>query len=124
MTYSSDRLDRIEAILAQTAQQQQRNTAAIAELREQQQIATLERRELAQQQALSQQELRESIADTVSMIADLAAQQQETDTRFGNLLDDARADRQRNEAEHSAFREIVRSMLAEISRVWQRLNRS
>ena len=38
-----------------------------------------------------------------------------------NLLEDARADRQANEKEHQAFREIVRSLLAEIARIWQRL---
>ena len=76
------------------------------------------------------------------MIANLGQQQQETDQRFNNLLEEARADRQEaradrqridealsradrdralNESEHRAFRETFQTMLAEIARLWQRV---
>ncbi|MGD1930821.1 MAG: hypothetical protein ACFB12_18115 [Leptolyngbyaceae cyanobacterium] len=55
-------------------------------------------------------------------------QQQETDQRFNNLLEDARADRQQaerdralTESEHRAFRETFQTLLAEVARIWQRL---
>ena len=41
--------------------------------------------------------------------------------RFNNLLEEARADRVRNETEHRAFRETIQTMLAEIARLWQRV---
>jgi chaperonin cofactor prefoldin len=76
----------------------------------------------------AEQQLRASIDDTVAMIADLARQQQDTDQRFTIYLEDARADRQRsneraaaNETEHRAFQQITQTLLAEISRIWQRL---
>ncbi|NER80833.1 MAG: hypothetical protein F6K42_14930 [Leptolyngbya sp. SIO1D8] len=72
--------------------------------------------------------LRESINDVVSIIGTLAEQQAEfrqqqaeSDQRFENLLNDARADRALNEQEHRAFREIFQTLLAEISRIWRRL---
>lgn len=76
----------------------------------------------------AERQLRASIEDTVSMIADLAQQHQESDQRFTVFLEEARADRQRsrdrdaaNEAEHRAFQQIIQTLLAEISRIWQRL---
>jgi hypothetical protein len=76
----------------------------------------------------AEQQLRTSIDDTVAMIGDLARQQQETDQRFTIFLEDARADRQRsaehlaaNDTEHRAFQQITQTLLAEISRIWQRL---
>jgi chromosome segregation ATPase len=80
-------------------------------------------------------DLRVSIAEVVEMISDLAQQQAETDVRFQNLLEDARSDRRRidealarwdreqaiHEMEHRAFRETFQTLLAEVSRIWQRL---
>lgn len=110
----TERLDRIEEILAAVAVQQQANTAEIATL--------------AQQQSEAQQDLRESISDVVAMIGDLAQhsevsrqRHEETDQRFNNLLNDARADRQLNQDEHRAFRETFQTLLAQISRLWQRV---
>lgn len=121
----TERLDRVETILASVAEQQQVNTTAISTLTEQQNQA--------------QMELRESINDVVAMIGNLAQQQEqrseesrqrdeesrrrheETEQRFNNLLADARADRQLNESEHRAFRETFQTLLAEISRIWRRI---
>ncbi|ASC71688.1 hypothetical protein XM38_026420 [Halomicronema hongdechloris C2206] len=76
----------------------------------------------------SQQQQAERQAETDQLLQRLAAQQAETDQRFNTLLADARADRQRaaerdaaNAAEHQAFQQIVQTMLAEITRLWQRL---
>ncbi|MBE7383862.1 MAG: hypothetical protein F6J95_020905 [Leptolyngbya sp. SIO1E4] len=80
-------------------------------------------------------ELQASTADVVSMINDLAEQQNDTDQRFQVLLEEARADRSRmdqhitqarqdglrNTREHRAFTQTMQSMLAEIARIWQRL---
>jgi len=61
-------------------------------------------------------------------MADLARQQQDIDQRFTIFLEDARADRLRseersaaNDTEHRAFQQITQTLLAEISRIWQRL---
>ena len=67
-----------------------------------------------------------------------AAQRTESDQRFNNMLEDARADRQRmaeqakamadqaaaNETEHRAIRENIQALLAEIARIWLRLQAS
>lgn len=50
-----------------------------------------------------------------------AQQRQEFDLRFTTLIEDARSDRKKNEAEHKAFRETFQTLLAEIDRIWQRL---
>ncbi|PSN80625.1 hypothetical protein C8B47_05585 [filamentous cyanobacterium CCP4] len=78
--------------------------------------------------ATGDQRLETAIADTVAMIADMGRQQQETDQRFEVFLQDSRADRQRfdqamaaNAAEHRAFTQNVQVLLAEISRLWQRV---
>jgi chromosome segregation ATPase len=132
MANGTDRLDRIEAILADVAESQRRtqqaqevNTGAIAGLRRSVQEVNTSIGETNQQ-------LRESIADIVELLTTLAEQQgqrhDEADQRFNNLLEDARADRQRseeradaNEREHQAFRESFQSLLAEIRAIWQRL---
>ncbi|MEM9117060.1 MAG: hypothetical protein AAGD09_04170 [Cyanobacteria bacterium P01_F01_bin.56] len=81
------------------------------------------------------QHIRESIDDTISLVANLAQQldesdqkRQENEERFNILLAEARADRQRsderaaaNETERRAFQQIVQTLLAEINRIWQRL---
>lgn len=56
--------------------------------------------------------------------AEWRRQQEERDQRFTNLLEDAREDRKANEREHDAFRENIQVLLAEIARVWQRLQAS
>lgn len=125
MTNGTDRIDRIEAILAEiaesqrrTQQQQEVNTGAISGLRRSvQEVNTSVR--------LTNEQLNASIADTVAMIGSLAEQQEqrhnETDQRFNNLLADSRSDRQNNEREHQAFRESFQSLLGEIRAIWERL---
>jgi maltose O-acetyltransferase len=111
MTNGTDRLDRIESILANLAERQDRFQTQMEE---------------------SDRNLRESISDVVSLIGNLAEQDdqraeefrqrhEEHDQRFNNLLADSRADRQTNEREHQAFRESFQSLLAEIRAIWQRL---
>lgn len=122
----TDRLDRIEAILAQVAESQQRtqqqvesnaraieaNSNAISQMRE----------ELQQADERSRQRLEETTADVVDMISNLAIQQGETDQRFNTLLAEARADRQTNIRERREFRGFMRQMIEDIRRIWQRLN--
>jgi chromosome segregation ATPase len=143
---TTDRLERIESILAavtesqqRTQQQQEMNMVEIAAMREQQQEAD---QSLRNSIAATNEQLGTSIAETVGMISDLAEQQQatdqrfealrqqqaETDQRFTNLFEDAREDRKQaaqaradNEREHQAFRESFQSLLAEIRAIWQRL---
>lgn len=104
----TERLDRIEAILAQVAESQQRtqaicesNARAIQawETRIEDGIADAE--EVSTSMAASTNEqLSSSIADTVAMIGDLGRQQgqmmqqqAETDQRFNVLLEENRTDR-------------------------------
>ena len=146
----TERLDRIELLLTALADRQDRFQQQMEEsdrrLRES--ISDSDRRLRESDRRLresvsdsdrrlreSDRRLRESINDVVSMIgtlaeqqAELREQQAETDQRFENLLNDARADRQQqernrvlNENEHLAFRETVQTLLAEIARIWQRL---
>ena len=78
------------------------------------------------------EQMMQGISEVVEMVSDLAVQQDtrhaESDQRFNNLLEDARADRQQadrdralNESEHRAFRETFQTLLAEVARIWQRL---
>ena len=104
---SNDRLARIEALV-------ESNALAIAAMREREEAAN--------------QRLRESINDVIQMIGDLAEQQQETDQRFNNLLAEARADRNREDAarqenrqEHREFRAFMRQTLQELRQIWQRI---
>jgi multidrug resistance efflux pump len=114
MAAEEARLDRLERLAESTLLMVRENSQSVAELRES-----------IVQQGL---QMRTGIDDLVQMMGDLAQQQAETsqrvsenDQRFSNLLEDARVDRQRNENEHRAFREVVQSLLAEIARIWQRL---
>ena len=132
--------------IAETRALTDSNARAIAELRvtttqQGEQIAEL-RESIAQQG----EQMTQGISEVVSMVGELAAQQEarhaESDQRFNNLLADARADRQRidqalanaqadrergdrdraiNENEHRAFRETFQTLLAEVARIWQRL---
>jgi hypothetical protein len=146
MTDSRDRLDRIETILAAVAESQAR-TQQIAEqnaagLRETRQIADSNARaieawssRIAEGEQQTQGRLEVAIADTVTMIADLGRQQQETDQRFEVFLQEARVDRaemrsareqwqeqtQANATEHRAFTQNIQVLLAEIARLWQRV---
>ncbi len=146
MTNSSDRLDRIEAILASVAESQsraeQRNEEADRRLTRIEQVAASNARaieawssRIADGEQQAQGRLEVAIADTVAMIADLGRQQQDTDQRFEVFLQEARADRaemravreqwqeqaQANATEHRAFTQNIQVLLAEIARLWQRV---
>ena len=143
MTYSSDRLDRMEALLATTIEGLAR-TEKITESNARAIEAWGGRIEEGDQK--NQTQLETAIADTVAMIADMAQQQQEAtqrgeqhkaeaDQRFEVFLAEARADRaemraareqlqleaQANATEHRAFTQNIQVLLAEIARLWQRV---
>ncbi|MGB3311392.1 MAG: hypothetical protein WBG32_10450 [Nodosilinea sp.] len=150
MTQSSDRLDRVEALLAQVAESQAKTEANLARTEKitESNARAIEawggRIEEGDQQ--TQTQLEAAIADTVAMIADMGQQQQETgqraeqlkaeaDQRFELFLAEARADRaemraareqwqleaQANTTEHRAFTQNIQVLLAEITRLWQRV---
>lgn len=146
MTHSSDRLDRIEAILASVAESQsraeQRNEEVDRRLTRIERVAESNARaieawssRIADGEQQAQGRLEAAIADTVAMIADLGRQQQDTDQRFEVFLQEARADRaemravreqwqeqaQANTTEHRAFTQNIQVLLAEIARLWQRV---
>jgi rubrerythrin len=128
MTTSDDRLDRIEALLERTAQQQAAHAEAFSRIQEQQSANTEAISRLQEQQSTTDDIIRASIADVVEMISDLGRQQQETDQRFNTLLADSRADRlradaeaQENRREHREFRTFMRDTIQELRRVWQRI---
>lgn len=127
MTYSSDRLDRMEALLASTIEGLARTESLIAETR---QVTDSNARAIeawggriedgiaeaeevsSSMSANTNRRMEEAIADTVQMIANLGQQQQEAaqraeqhkaeaDQRFEVFLAEARADR----AEMRAARE-------------------
>ncbi len=123
---STDRLDRIEAILAENARQlvetRQLVESNAAGLRETRQITDSNARAInawssriedgiaeaeevsSSMAANTNRRMEEAITDTVQMIADMGRQQQEADQRFEVFLAEARAERQRSEqlnAEHS-----------------------
>ncbi|MBD1871862.1 hypothetical protein H6F75_00055 [Nodosilinea sp. FACHB-131] len=143
MTQSSDRLDRMEALLAITIEGLAR-TEKITESNARAIEAWGGRIEEGEQK--NQTQLEASIADTVAMIADMGQQQQEAvqraeqqkveaDQRFEVFLAEARADRaemraareqwqieaQANATEHRAFTQNIQVLLAEIARLWQRV---
>lgn len=122
----SDRLDRIEAILAENARQlvetRQLVESNASGLRETRQITDSNARAIeawssriedgiaeaeevsSSMVANTNRRMEEAITDTVQMIADMGRQQQEANQRFEVFLAEARADRQRSEqlkAEHS-----------------------
>ena len=142
MTTSSDELAEIRTILKQTAQQQQQNTVALSELRrsiaQTQLVTESNARSIAAMQSQidesfalhervvqmaleDQQQWREQRRHLIERYGQMTDEQDDARQSIQNLLEDARADRQANEKEHQAFREIVRSLLAEIARIWQRL---
>lgn len=150
MTYNSDRLDRMEALLATTIEGLARtekitesNARAIEAWSSRIEEGIEEAEEVSSATAANtNRRMEDAIADTVTMIANLGQQQQETDQRFNNLLEESRADRQRfdqlleearadrqradrdralNESEHRAFRETFQTMLAQIAQLWQRV---
>jgi hypothetical protein len=150
MTYSSDRLDRIEALLATVAESNAASTQRLDRIE-----AGLDRTEkivesnaraieawssriedgIAEAEEVSSsmaantnRRMEEAITDTVQMIANLGQQQQETDQRFEVFLAEARADRaemraarEANSTEHRAFTQNIQVLLAEIARLWQRV---
>ena len=132
MTSSSDRLDRIEAIVESNARAIAANAAAIAEMRQ----ALVE----------ADNRLRANIEDVTSMIASLAQAQdervQETDRQLQILIDEGRANRREqneqtqetdrqlqilinegrvNRQEHTEFREFMQRTLQEIQQIKQQL---
>jgi hypothetical protein len=136
MTYSSDRLDRIEAILEANAQQlvetrqiADSNARAIEAWGSRIEEGIAEAEEVSSSMAANtNRRMEEAIADTVGMIANLGRQQQETDQRFEVFLAEARADRaemraarEANSTEHRAFTQNIQVLLAEIARLWQRV---
>ena len=164
MTQSTDRLDRIEALLATVAESNAASTARMdrleanlarteASLSRTEQVAARTEANLARTEKIVESNARaieawgarieevqiETEEATSSTSADLAvriednahnqgidrvrfdALHEEHTLRFNNLLEEARADRVRNETEHRAFRETIQTMLAEIARLWQRV---
>lgn len=147
---TTDRLDRIEAILArlaeshaaadqrlsrvetlQTLTQQQINSNARA-------IAAWENRfteiEEDTQEATSstRQDLAERINTLVSVMDGLVRERradrvedrqrwEENNLRFTNMLEEARADRQMMDRFMQASTENIQTLFAEVSRIWQRL---
>ncbi|MEO0828514.1 MAG: hypothetical protein AAFW84_01885 [Cyanobacteria bacterium J06635_15] len=122
----TDRLDRIEAILDRLAAQQAVTQAQVdqnARVMESstQLIASNARaieansNEIAEGFAQMRRELQANLEDVTAMILssiqDTDRQMRETDERFNTLLAEARADRQRNEQEHQAFREAIQKLL-------------
>lgn len=137
---STQRLDRIEAGLDRTEKIVDSNARAIEAWSSRIEEGIAEAEEVSSSMsANTNQRMEQAIADTVQMIANLSQQQQETDQRFNNLLEEARADRQRaeqrdrewqqrfdqaqaaNATEHRAFTQNVQVLLAEIARLWQRV---
>lgn len=125
---NSESISRLEATvegLAAQSQQTDRNLDRLsAKIDRLSDIASGNRQDID----AAERQLRASIDDTVAMIADLAQQQQATDQRFTIYLEESRADRRRideqtaaNATEHRAFQQITQTLLAEISRIWQRL---
>lgn len=129
MTQSSDRLDRIEAILANVAERQQ----AAERWHE---FFQIDLEAMRQRQEQADVNLRESISDTVTMIVDLAEQQQETDQRidvlrqqqtetdqrFNTFLEDARADRQRADEREERTRQRLDALRQQQVEADQRFN--
>jgi hypothetical protein len=143
MTYSSDRLNRVEALLASTIEGLARTESLIAETRQitdsnaraieawggriEEGIAEAEEVSSAMA-ANTNRRMEDAIADTVQMIADMGRQQQETDQRFEVFLAEARADRQRSEqlnAEHSQrFETFLQDARADRQRIDEALARA
>ncbi|MGB3138437.1 MAG: hypothetical protein WBG38_09925 [Nodosilinea sp.] len=172
MTYSSENLDRIEAILAENARQlvetRQLVESNAAGLRETRAITDSNARAIEAWGDRIEEVQIDTEEATSSTRADLAVRiednahnagidrarfdqlHEEHSQRFNNLLEEARADRQRSEqrdrewqersdqrhrewqqrfdqaqaanaAEHRAFTQNVQVLLAEIARLWQRV---
>ena len=117
---STDRLDRMEALLASTIEGLARTETLIAETR---QITDSNARAIeawssriedgiaeaeevsSSMVANTNRRMEEAITDTITMISDLSRQQQETDQRFEVWLQDSRADRQRAEQRDREWQE-------------------
>ena len=143
MTQSSDRLDRMEALLATTIEGLARtekitesNARAIEAWSSRIEEGIAEAEEVSSSMAANtNRRMEDAIADTVRMIADLGRKHDDNEQRFNTLLEDARADRaemraareqwqlefQANATEHRAFTQNIQVLLAEIARLWQRV---
>jgi len=117
---STDRLDRMEALLASTIEGLARTETLIAETRQitdsnaraieawssRIEDGIAEAEEVSSSMAANtNRRMEEAITDTVTMISDLSRQQQETDQRFEVWLQDSRADRQRAEQRDREWQE-------------------
>ncbi len=111
---NSESIGRLERTVEANAEQSRQTDARLDQLA---------RLVIANRQGIDEanQQLRDSISDTVAMIGTLAEQHQANEDLFRNLLEDARVDRQRNDAEHRAFQQTIQTLLTEIARIWQRL---
>jgi len=125
MTQSSDRLDQIEALLAENARQlvetRKITESNAAGLRETRQLIDSNARaieawdsRITEGDQRTQTQLEASIADTVAMIADLGQQQAETDERFQIFLAEGRADRQRAEQRDQEWKQKFDEQIAEM----------
>lgn len=132
MTDSSDRLDRMEGLLAGTLEGLARTEKIVASnaraleawsQRLEESIANAEATNRSTA-AHTNQQLEEAITDTVQMIADLGRQQQETDQRFEVFLAEARADRQRIEELRSESSQRFETCLQEARSDRQRFDQS
>ncbi len=141
-TPSETRLDRLEAlaetVLLAIQQQSGQITQQGGQIAEHSTQITRQSAQIAEE-SIQIAALRSGISEVVAMLSEQAEQQDirhtEAEQRFENLLQDARADRQRidealargdrdralNESEHRAFRETFQTLLAEVARIWQRL---
>ncbi|MEA5448413.1 hypothetical protein VB780_07535 [Leptolyngbya sp. CCNP1308] len=112
---STDRLDRIEmglerteANLARTEKIVESNARAIEAWSSRMEDGIAEAEEVSSSMAANtNRRMEETIIDTVQMIANLGQQQQETDQRFNNLLKEARADRQEARADRQRIDEAL-----------------
>ncbi|MEO0488047.1 MAG: hypothetical protein AAFZ49_00640 [Cyanobacteria bacterium J06659_2] len=143
---SDERLTRTEAICESNAKAIEANSNAIAATQaiadsnaraiaawgdrieevavETEEIATATRQDLSEQINLLGRSLQGLIRERRDDWSQWREQQSQVDQRFNNLLEDARADRKRNQQEHTAFRESFQTLLGEIRSIWQRLNAS
>jgi hypothetical protein len=136
MTQSTDRLDQIEALLAENARQLV-ETRKITESNARAIEAWGSR--IEEVQVDTEEATSSTRADLAVRIEDNAHNQgidrvrfdalhEEHTQRFNTLLEEARADRaemraarEANTTEHRAFTQNIQTLLAEIARLWQRV---
>jgi hypothetical protein len=102
MTNSSDRLDRVEVLLAQMAEQQ----AAF-------------RTDLTETKAIVDSNAR-AIEANSNGLAELRQRTQETLSGIDDAVEMITSEAQRNAQEHEDFRSFIRGLQTEIRRIWGR----